>query len=754
TQWHPDEYALADDGEAIWIGAAGGVIRWDKATKSHRRYTTLDGLPHQQVYAVAVDSDGNRWFGGDGGLSRLDNNGQWSHFTTANSALYTDFVDSIATDAHDTLWLSHGLPNGPVSRRSSDGSWQYYPSRSTAVTMGYTDLLSLPQPTSLWTVVGNEVWVDYWVYDGTAWIYRAPPAGTTPKSIVADSQQVVWILDEQQSDTVWAWHDNQWTPHQDLAYTFTTLAVAPNDVLWAGRNDYTIPFGIDFASVGEFFEPESFWPGFGSIPVTALLATDEGVWAVGPAWLRQADGTYVEFPDLPLFADVTDAMLDESELVWVHSQRYSDGCGSTFFQTVDDQQSAALSDDQWTRDLRYSHPTAFERSAAGDLWVTYQSQCRGYMFTLLQHHQGLWLHHTIPGVTFDSQIYVTDIFAQDEQHILLAYITNLSESRAQSSGVLILDTRGTLTDQSDDHWQNLPVDFPGTNGHVAVDTNGRIWYGDSNGLQHYDSAQWHRFIPDSSINHGICDVTPGADGMVFVQTGWLHPGTSGDPCASPSTGILQIAGDDSSTTITLAQLIEEQFATVQTAIRRNRLWHVAPDGAIWYLYHEYLSHSEMPEQLHRRSATDLSVYALPVATSTVKSLTVDSHNRVWMVADHALWRLSLRPDFSLRLPATGWLLTPGQQRVEQLTVERQEGFADPIDLSTHGFPDTITATIRPAADATHPQFTLTISAAPTAPNERYVAMLDATSGTISHTVPLTVTIVSSITEQYLPLVNR
>lgn len=54
TRWHPDQYALVKDGPALWIGAAGSLIRWDKSSQTYRRYGPLDGLPQGVIYATAV----------------------------------------------------------------------------------------------------------------------------------------------------------------------------------------------------------------------------------------------------------------------------------------------------------------------------------------------------------------------------------------------------------------------------------------------------------------------------------------------------------------------------------------------------------------------------------------------------------------------------------------------------------------------------------------------------------------------------
>jgi len=96
THWDANQYALVDDGAFIWIGTAMGALRWNKATRTFQRYTQFEGFPSTHVYAVAVDGAGNRWFGGDGGLSLLDAGGEWTYYSAANSGLARDLVDGIA----------------------------------------------------------------------------------------------------------------------------------------------------------------------------------------------------------------------------------------------------------------------------------------------------------------------------------------------------------------------------------------------------------------------------------------------------------------------------------------------------------------------------------------------------------------------------------------------------------------------------------------------------------------------------------
>jgi ligand-binding sensor domain-containing protein len=64
----PALYVAADD--AVWIGALKGAFRYDG--KDWRQFTARDGLPHDQVYAIAEDADGWLWFGTANGAARVN----------------------------------------------------------------------------------------------------------------------------------------------------------------------------------------------------------------------------------------------------------------------------------------------------------------------------------------------------------------------------------------------------------------------------------------------------------------------------------------------------------------------------------------------------------------------------------------------------------------------------------------------------------------------------------------------------------
>jgi len=103
-----DIRALAVQGEYLWAGGSGGLVRWNRSDRSHRWFTADDGLASNAVNTLLVDPQGMLWAGTEAGLSRYDpGTGQWTTFTTADG-LDADNVVSLFYD-DGTLWAGTTL---------------------------------------------------------------------------------------------------------------------------------------------------------------------------------------------------------------------------------------------------------------------------------------------------------------------------------------------------------------------------------------------------------------------------------------------------------------------------------------------------------------------------------------------------------------------------------------------------------------------------------------------------------------------
>jgi ligand-binding sensor domain-containing protein len=63
----------------LWAATTHGVVRWDIKKKTYTRYTEDDGLPKDDVTAIAAARDGSIWIGGYGYIARL-RCGKWTEY--------------------------------------------------------------------------------------------------------------------------------------------------------------------------------------------------------------------------------------------------------------------------------------------------------------------------------------------------------------------------------------------------------------------------------------------------------------------------------------------------------------------------------------------------------------------------------------------------------------------------------------------------------------------------------------------------
>lgn len=97
--------AVESQSESLWVGTSVGVLEIDLATQQVKNtFTRKDGLANEYVFAIGVDTQGNKWFGTNaGGMSRYKD-GQWkTYFPMHGLADY--WIYSFANQGADILWI-------------------------------------------------------------------------------------------------------------------------------------------------------------------------------------------------------------------------------------------------------------------------------------------------------------------------------------------------------------------------------------------------------------------------------------------------------------------------------------------------------------------------------------------------------------------------------------------------------------------------------------------------------------------------
>ena len=76
---------LLEEGNYIWAGTTGGLVRINKHTKETIFYNKANsGLPDNTIRALVKDSKGIKWIGTEGGLARFDGQ-NWTVYNKKNS---------------------------------------------------------------------------------------------------------------------------------------------------------------------------------------------------------------------------------------------------------------------------------------------------------------------------------------------------------------------------------------------------------------------------------------------------------------------------------------------------------------------------------------------------------------------------------------------------------------------------------------------------------------------------------------------
>jgi ligand-binding sensor domain-containing protein len=75
-------------------------------SQTFTNYTTVDGLPNNNVLCLTQDTAGNMWFGTQNGIAKFDGLSTWTIFNkTTHSTLADNNITAIAVDSDNNIWV-------------------------------------------------------------------------------------------------------------------------------------------------------------------------------------------------------------------------------------------------------------------------------------------------------------------------------------------------------------------------------------------------------------------------------------------------------------------------------------------------------------------------------------------------------------------------------------------------------------------------------------------------------------------------
>jgi ligand-binding sensor domain-containing protein len=144
--------SIADDGNYLWVGTAGGLVKLNKYTGQFIVYDKWNSqLPDNSVQAIAIDEQGNKWIGTyGGGLAKFDGV-NWIVYDTSNSGLPHNWVYSITIDKQGNKWI--GTYGGGLVK--FDGrNWTVYNTSNSGLSDNRVRIIAIDKQGNKW--IGTE----------------------------------------------------------------------------------------------------------------------------------------------------------------------------------------------------------------------------------------------------------------------------------------------------------------------------------------------------------------------------------------------------------------------------------------------------------------------------------------------------------------------------------------------------------------------------------------------------------------------
>jgi len=234
---------LWDSQDNLWAGGEQGLWVLDQSQNVKAHLTSEQGLPNDQVTAIALAPDGTAWIGTQAGLAAYQDGLIKDVYSTSNSPMANNIVTELFLASDDSLWV--GVEYG-LSVRKPDGSWLSF-------TKG--------------DVFGEDL---YWIVE-----------------IIQDAQGAIWIATL--SDGIYRYTDGNWQhfSNAELGAALpvngvNSVATAPDGSLW---------FGLEWGGATRLLPDGLTWTHYGlQDGLVHLNVTDVTVSPDGVVWFATSGG--------------------------------------------------------------------------------------------------------------------------------------------------------------------------------------------------------------------------------------------------------------------------------------------------------------------------------------------------------------------------------------------------------------------------------------------------------------------------------
>lgn len=576
---HNDVRAIAFEGDYVWCGTTGGVVRWDKRDGSCLHLSIVDGLVSNDVRAIAVDKSGRKWCGTSAGASVYTGSG-WTTYSSADGLVDND-VNVIEIGPDGKVWVGS---DAGMSMFDGKGWTKWTSEDVPAYPEGkFTDLSSIAfgADGTVFCLAGSYDGRDHllWQFDGVSWKHHANGGGHTVR---VDSSGMLWCVyyAGMSEDFLITLPGDSTVYHEMPDFTpgyrtFTDFTIDRKDTVWLIRNhNINLSTAIDIVRY-DGANWSVFTPVIGQNGAVfkewmhVIRVDDEGtVWIGSERGLLRFDGSkWKIFLDGLAHNSAGNGTLDRDGVLWVISRgvvssfdgiRWKPyGNDSDFLADypvgsiiVDDlnvkwfgaEKGVVRFDGSTWSFLPYPESQPYEYSLMavdhdGVLWFTYQKDRLAYaasydgkQWTFYSNENLLsasgasmvvdrdnrkWFYTNKGLACFDGLTWTTHFFPHKE------FSTgSVSAAYCDSGGNLWFGVESDLYRFDEQTWQAFDMSATETAWSITRDRNGVVWIGSWSGAERFDGEKWDLLTSaDGLVSTPVYTVLADADNTKWFCTG-------------------------------------------------------------------------------------------------------------------------------------------------------------------------------------------------------------------------------------------
>lgn len=523
-------HCQAEEGNFIWAGTNGGLVRINKLTSQKTYYTGANsGLRGLSVTGIGIDSQGNKWISTFAGLHKFDGT-NWS--LTKPAEYSTNFnIRALAIDSQDNVWVG-GYFFGLYKYNVSTG-WTHYEHVTPDIHIYHVYSLAIDNQDNVWTGSYNRLVK----FDGNSWtayneLYTYTGGiGFDVNFIATDNVGTVWLASDYNG--MLKFSGGNWTffdINNDVIYNeyASALYCDSDNNLWLGATLGSLAKydGNNWTYYSHY--PNSVFPWR---VYSILVDSQNHIWT-GTEHLYEYNGTdwTMHFTANSPLPEIAQRLIhaDNQNNIWLGGSfgltRISSSVWTNFNSTnsgfppanayaLDSGPNGNL----WCLAYDMSYDSLNVVCFDGTNWTIFNSSnsiltndiyCLTVDYlnrlwlgtghgTVVRYDGNAWTELTVPN-TIPWATGVIDIGADSQNNIYAFGYWGLARYNGADWTV----------------WQYDVIPVPiGNLLDFYVDNQGNVWIGSKSGLAKFDGTNWSHYNPDNSANPHWFAIAMGSDNL-------------------------------------------------------------------------------------------------------------------------------------------------------------------------------------------------------------------------------------------------